>query len=109
MRYLLSSCVIAFSTYSRIPMPQAEWNEKTMRHTLAFFPLVGAAVGAAFWGTDALCRLLELGPVLRAALLAAVPAAVTGGIHLDGSCDTVDALASHASGAVCGFCCILPC
>ena len=27
-------------------MPQAEWNEKTMRHTLAFFPLVGAAVGA---------------------------------------------------------------
>ena len=48
MRYLLSSCVIAFSTYSRIPMPQAEWNEKTMRHTLAFFPLVGAAVGAAF-------------------------------------------------------------
>ena len=97
MRYLLSSCVIAFSTYSRIPMPQAEWNEKTMRHTLAFFPLVGAAVGAAFWGTDALCRLLELGPVLRAALLAAVPAAVTGGIHLDGYCDTVDALASHAS------------
>ena len=24
MRYLLSSCVIAFSTYSRIPMPQCE-------------------------------------------------------------------------------------
>lgn len=97
MKHLLSSCAIAFSTYSRIPMPQVEWNEKNMRHTLAFFPLVGAAVGAAFWGADALCRLLELGPVLRAALLTAVPAAVTGGIHLDGYCDTVDALASHAS------------
>ena len=64
MNHLLSSCVIAFSTYSRIPMPQVEWNEKNMRHTLAFFPLVGAAVGAAFWGMDALCRLLELGPLL---------------------------------------------
>ena len=96
MRHLLSSCVIAFSTYSRIPMPQVDWNEKNMKHTLAFFPLVGAAVGAAFWGADALCRLLDLGDVLRAALLTAVPAVVTGGIHLDGYCDTVDALASHA-------------
>lgn len=97
MKQLLSSCAIAFSTYSRIPMPQVEWNERNMRHTLAFFPLVGAAVGAAFWLTAALCRLLALGPVLSAALGTAVPVAVTGGIHLDGYCDTVDALASHAS------------
>lgn len=96
MKHLAASCAIAFSTYSRIPMPQVEWNEKNMRYTLLFFPLVGAAVGAAFWATDALCRLLELGTALRAALLTVVPAAVTGGIHLDGYCDTVDALASHA-------------
>lgn len=96
MKSLAASCAIAFSTYSRIPMPQVDWNERNMRHTLAFFPLVGAAVGAAFWGADMLCRALELGSVLRAAVLAAVPAAVTGGIHLDGYCDTVDALASRA-------------
>lgn len=96
MHTLISSCVIAFSTYSRIPMPQVEWNEKNMRHTLAFFPLVGAAVGIAFQAVWALCGVLEFGPVLRAALLTAVPIAVTGGIHLDGYCDTVDALASHA-------------
>ena len=53
MKHLASSCAIAFSTYSRIPMPQVEWSEENMRHTLAFFPLVGAAVGAAFWGADA--------------------------------------------------------
>ena len=96
MKTILSSCVIAFSTYSRIPMPQVEWSEKNMRHTLAFFPMVGVAVGAAFWGVDVLCRLLETGAVLRAALLTAVPVIVTGGIHLDGYCDTVDALSSHA-------------
>lgn len=101
MKHLLSrcaaACAIAFSTYSRIPMPQVEWNEKNMRHTLAFFPLVGAAVGAIFRGADALCRLLDLGTVLRSAVLTAAPVAVTGGIHMDGYCDTVDALASHAS------------
>ena len=97
MKSLLASCAIAFSTYSKIPMPQVEWNEENMRHTLAFFPLVGAAVGLAFWGVDALCGLLQVGTLLRAALRTAVPIAVTGGIHLDGYCDTIDALASHAS------------
>ena len=65
MRELLRSCAIAFSTYSRIPMPMVEWNEKNMRHTLAFFPLVGAAVGAVFWGAGALCGLLDAGPILQ--------------------------------------------
>ena len=97
MKSLLASCAIAFSTYSKIPMPQVEWNEENMRHTLAFFPLVGAAVGLAFWGVDALCSLLQVGTLLRAALRTAVPIAVTGGIHLDGYCDTIDALASRAS------------
>ena len=96
MKQLLASCVIAFSTYSRIPMPQVEWNETNMRHTLACFPLVGAAVGLLFWLADVICGRLGCGAVLRAALLTALPVAVTGGIHLDGYCDTVDALASHA-------------
>ena len=96
MRQLFASCAIAFSTYSRIPMPQVEWNEKNMRHTLAFFPLVGLAVGLAVWLTHTVCYQLGFGMVLRTALMTAVPVAVTGGIHLDGYCDTVDALASHA-------------
>ena len=96
MRSLLASCAIAFSTYSRLPMPQVDWNEKNMRHTLAFLPLVGAAVGLIFWLVYTFTYLLGFGGVLRAALLTAVPLVVTGGIHMDGYCDTVDALSSHA-------------
>ena len=40
---------------------------------------------------------LALPDVLRGALLCALPALVTGGIHLDGYADSSDALASHAS------------
>lgn len=96
MKALWTSCVMAFSTYSRLPMPQVEWSEKNMRYTLAFFPLVGAAVGGAFALSAWLLGLLGVGPVLRGAVLTAVPLAVTGGIHMDGFCDTVDALSSHA-------------
>ena len=79
MKKLLGGLVTAFSMYSAIPMPQVEWNEKNMRHTLAFFPLVGVAVGLLFWLVDVIGYQLGLGMVLRAALLTAVPVVVTGG------------------------------
>ena len=43
---MLKAAIIAFSTYSKLPMPQVEWDEKNMRYAICFFPLVGAAAGA---------------------------------------------------------------
>jgi adenosylcobinamide-GDP ribazoletransferase len=42
-----------------------------------------------------LCQLFSVGILLQSALLCVLPVLVTGGIHLDGFCDTVDALSSH--------------
>ena len=43
---IIKACIIAISMYSKIPMPQFAWNEKSMRYALAFFPLVGMIIGA---------------------------------------------------------------
>ena len=93
MRWI-SSLVIAFATYSRIPMPPVEWSEENRRYALCFFPLVGLAVGAgmAFWLW--LCGLLGIQGFLRGAVAAALPILITGGIHMDGFMDTCDAMAS---------------
>lgn len=93
----LRSVSLAFSMFSRIPMPRTDWNKKNMRYMMCAFPLVGCAVGLAVWLWWRLSLLLGLGAALRAAGLALLPVAVTGAVHLDGFCDTVDALASHAS------------
>ncbi|SBW11734.1 Cobalamin synthase [uncultured Eubacteriales bacterium] len=92
----LRSASLAFSMFSRIPMPRTDWNEKNMRYMMCAFPLVGVAVGLIVWLWWRLSLLLELGAFLRAAGLTLLPVAVTGAVHLDGFCDTVDALASHA-------------
>ncbi|MEG0216497.1 MAG: adenosylcobinamide-GDP ribazoletransferase, partial [Hungatella sp.] len=42
---LLGSLVIAFSTYSRIPMPQRTWDRENMRYVMCFFPLIGVVLG----------------------------------------------------------------
>ncbi|MBO4299665.1 MAG: adenosylcobinamide-GDP ribazoletransferase, partial [Clostridia bacterium] len=91
---LMRSLAIAFSTYSRIPMPQVEWSEENRKYAMWFFPLVGAVIGAALWLWLALCDRLQAGPTLRGAFGALIPLLVTGGIHMDGFMDTADALAS---------------
>ena len=91
---LIRSLLIAFSTYSRIPVPQVEWTEENRRYSMCFFPLVGAVIGLVVWGWFALCGAIGIGPVLRGAVAALIPLFISGGIHMDGFMDTIDALAS---------------
>lgn len=93
---ILRSIAMAFTMFSRLPMPRVDWKPEHMRYTLAGFPLVGVVLGlvlAAWW---MLCRWLSFDSIFFGAGVALLPVLFTGGIHLDGFCDTVDALSSHA-------------
>ena len=94
--WILETVAVAFGLYSALPAPRFAWNRQNMRCALAAFPLVGAALGLACWGWAALCVRIGLPELPRGAGLCALPALLTGGIHLDGYCDVSDALASHA-------------
>lgn len=96
---MLKSLCIAFATYSRIPTPRVEWTDDALRYAICFFPLIGAVIGALEYGWLLLSELLCCGDLLRGAVAAALPLLLTGGIHADGFCDTVDALSSHAERA----------
>ena len=97
MGALWNSFKIAFSMYSKIPMPSSPWDKENMRYVMCFLPLVGVVIGALTVGWMALLGVLHLdggGFGLGAAVLAMIPVAVSGGIHLDGFLDTSDALGS---------------
>jgi len=91
---LLKSAVMAFSTFTKIPMPQIDWDDDAVRVSIAFLPMAGAVLGGVIWLWIWLCGVLDLSAVLFAAVAAVLPVLFTGGIHLDGFCDTVDALSS---------------
>ncbi|HWR23801.1 MAG TPA: adenosylcobinamide-GDP ribazoletransferase [Feifaniaceae bacterium] len=86
---------IAISTYSVLPAPRFDWNEKNMRFSICFLPLVGLIIGAALYLWARAAKALAVDGILFAAVAAALPILLTGGIHMDGFMDTVDALASH--------------
>ena len=90
----LNSFVIAFATYSRLPMPQVEWSDENRRFVMCFFPLIGAVIGLAMGLWLLVCDALALSGLLRGAVGALLPLLITGGIHMDGFMDTSDALAS---------------
>ncbi len=97
MKDIFRSFIMAFSMFSVIPMPQIQWKKENMKYMLAWMPLVGVCAGALQAGWLYVCGALSFGPLLFAAGLVLLPLILTGGIHMDGFMDTVDALSSHAS------------
>ena len=109
----MRALIMAFSTYSRFPMPNVEFTEKNQRASLCFFPLVGIVTGLCQWLLFRLFSWLLVilphtaayeensflltFPLIRAGFMCALPILITGGIHMDGFLDTVDAKSSFRS------------
>ncbi len=91
-----SPLIIAFSMYSKIPMPQVDWNAKNMRYAICFFPVVGLIIAFLEYLLIKLHFSFFQSGILRVCLMLFIPIAVTGGIHIDGFIDTNDALSSYA-------------
>lgn len=91
---LPGSMMIAFSMYSRIPVPQVQWTKERMKYAMCFFPLIGAVIGLLEYGAILLLRTLGF-PFLEQILPVVIPVVVTGGIHMDGLLDVIDAKSSH--------------
>lgn len=93
--WLIETILVAISTYSAVPVPQFSWTEKNTRYAIAAFPVVGLLCAAALMAWYGLCVWLQVEPLLFGVVAACLPLLVTGGIHMDGFMDTVDALSSH--------------
>lgn len=94
MKKVWNSFVVAFAMYSKIPMPRADWTRESMKYALCFFPWIGLSVGLLEYIWFYLASCLGIGIIFRAAVMTLIPILVTGGIHMDGYLDTMDALSS---------------
>lgn len=92
---MMNALAIAISMYSKIPAPTVDWNEKNMKYAMCFFPVVGVVTGLLQFGAGYLLLVhTSCGKPFFAAVMTLIPVLVTGGIHLDGYADTIDALSS---------------
>lgn len=92
---VIKALIAAFSTFSRIPVPSVRLDEKDFRYTLCAFPAIGIVIALLEMLIFKACSMAGLGDILRVCIMCVVPVIVTGGIHLDGYCDTCDAKSSY--------------
>lgn len=92
---IIKSLIIAFSMYSKIPMPQFQWKDEDMKYMLCFFPWVGAVIGACVYLWGMICDKFAVGTFCYTVIGTAIPLMITGGFHVDGFMDTMDAFHSY--------------
>lgn len=95
LKKIFRSIAVAFSIYSRIPMPQFIWNSDDMKYDMIFFPWVGGVIGAVMLAWYKFSNYIGAGHIGQAMILVAIPLIITGGFHFDGFMDTEDALRSY--------------
>lgn len=93
---MIKSFFIAVSTYSKIPVPQFAWKEEDMKYVFCFFPWIGALIGGCIYFWNHLCDRYSIGILCRTAVDVAIPLFITGGFHVDGFLDTMDAIHSYS-------------
>lgn len=93
---LCRAFIIALAMYTRIPVPKVNWDEESMKYAMCFFPVAGMFVGGIqFLVGWLLLEYTACGTLFFAIVMTILPIIITGGIHLDGFIDTMDALCSY--------------
>ena len=91
----MKGLALAVGFLTRLPVPAANHDPLAVGRSLTWYPLVGALIGALLAGALALLGFfLPAAPGVSAALIVALWAWLTGGLHLDGLADTADAAAA---------------
>ncbi|SEP85193.1 cobalamin-5'-phosphate synthase [Lachnospiraceae bacterium RM5] len=94
---IFKGMIIAFSIYSKIPVPVFEWKDDDMKYHLIFFPWIGVIIGALIYGWRVLVLQFNIGIVAYSFIGYVIPLLITGGFHVDGFMDTSDAIKSYKS------------
>ena len=80
---------LSFMTVLPVAAPH-DWQEGDARQSVQAYPLVGLSIGIVLVGAFTL--LTGVPDALKAALTLAIWVGVSGALHLDGLCDTADAV-----------------
>ena len=94
MKKYFRAFMMSITMFSAIPCPFHKWDDEARPLMTLFLPFVGAIIGGLWTLTAWLVKLVQLPSPVCGIILCAFPFILTGGMHMDGFLDTVDAVKS---------------
>jgi len=94
---LIRGFIMSLGMYSIIPVPKGSWNDDYKPMVIPALPLVGAVLGALWYGAALALGRLTVPVLIQTAALLFIPFFLSGFIHTDGFMDTADAVFSRRS------------
>lgn len=95
MKRLWYAFWMCWGMFCGVPCPVRVWDEEARPAMLCALPVLGGVIGGGWALAAWLCGALALPPLVRGAILCAVPWLLSGCIHLDGFLDCCDAIFSR--------------
>ena len=95
MKSLYNAVNMAIGMFSIIPPFKKVWCEKSAKHIMKMFPIIGFVIGLIWYGVSILLEKFNVPIMISSAILLSVPFILTGFLHLDGFMDMCDALLSR--------------
>lgn len=92
---MIRNFLFALQFLTIIPVKISHIEKTKLSNSLIFFPLVGLLLGLILAGVNSILPILSFGQFPINVILIILLIVLTGGIHLDGLADTVDALLSR--------------
>ena len=94
---MLNSFFMALSMFSKLPVPEIDFDKANMKYALCFFPVIGLIIGFFQCLIYTFLKYAGFGDLFVACIITVLPVLITGGIHIDGFMDTSDARKSYGS------------
>ncbi|MCX5703943.1 MAG: adenosylcobinamide-GDP ribazoletransferase [Candidatus Omnitrophica bacterium] len=91
---MITAFLSAVQFLTVVPLKIKDTGEKRMAGSLVYFPLVGLLIGLSLAGINNLLFFLNFNIFAISIITVVALIVITGGLHLDGLCDTADAFLS---------------
>jgi len=94
---VVNNFLFTLSTFTKIPTPNIEYNEKNTKYVFFYLPLVGLVLGVINLIAFNILNSLLSETIIIAIIMIFINLNITGGIHMDGYIDSMDAFKSYRS------------
>jgi adenosylcobinamide-GDP ribazoletransferase len=91
----MDSFLLAIQFLTILPIRIKQASEQKIANSMVYFPIVGLFLGLFLWLINFFLGILNFSSIAINIILAVFLITITGGLHLDGLCDTADAFLSR--------------